>query len=96
MFVCLSVVVTSLFLPTFNHPSPLYDVLDHTNHIFSESLSSGGDNDQDKEDLQKDKYKRQRRRDKDKDNDNDKLFIFPNREVIKKRSFYGQADRKSI
>ena len=28
--------------------SPLYDVLDHTNHTFSESLSSGGDNDQDK------------------------------------------------
>ena len=36
--------------------SPSYDVLDHTNHIFSESLSSGDDNDQD-EDLQKDKYK---------------------------------------
>ena len=30
--------------------------LDHTKHIFSESLSSGDDNDQDK-DLQKDKYK---------------------------------------
>ena len=36
--------------------SPLYDVLDHTNHIFSESLSSGDDNDQD-QDLQKDKCK---------------------------------------
>ena len=33
-----------------------YDVLDHTNHIFSESLSSDDDNDRDK-DLQKDKYK---------------------------------------
>ena len=38
------------------HLSPLYDVPDHTNHIFSESLSSGYDNDRD-EDLQKDKYK---------------------------------------
>ena len=36
--------------------SPSYDVLDHTNHIFSESLSSGDDNDRD-EYLQKDKYK---------------------------------------
>ena len=36
--------------------SPLCDVLDHTNHIFSESLSSGDDIDRD-EDLQKDKYK---------------------------------------
>ena len=36
--------------------SPPYDVLDHTNHIFSESFSSGDDNDQDK-DLQEDKYK---------------------------------------
>ena len=35
---------------------PLYDVLDHTDHIFSESLSSGDDIDQ-YEDLQKDKYK---------------------------------------
>ena len=34
----------------------LYDVLDHTNHIFSERLSSGDDIDGD-EDLQKDKYK---------------------------------------
>ena len=38
------------------HLSPLYDVLDHTNHIFSESSSSGDDNDWDEE-LQKDKYK---------------------------------------
>ena len=29
------------------HLSPSYDVLDHTNLIFSESLSSGDDNDQD-------------------------------------------------
>ena len=36
------------------HLSPPYDVLDHTNHIFSESLSSGDDNDRD-EYLQKDK-----------------------------------------
>ena len=34
--------------------SPLYDVPDHTNHKFSESLLSGDDNDQDR-DLQKDK-----------------------------------------
>ena len=34
----------------------MYDVLDHTNHVFSESLSSGDDIDRD-EDLQKDKYK---------------------------------------
>ena len=38
------------------HLPPLYDVLDHTNHIFSESLSSGDDNDRD-EDLKEDKYK---------------------------------------
>ena len=38
------------------HLSPLYDVPDYTNHIFSESLSSGDDNDRD-EYLQKDKYK---------------------------------------
>ena len=31
------------------HLSPLYDVLDHTNHIFSESLSSSDDNDQDED-----------------------------------------------
>ena len=30
------------------HLSPPCDVLDHTNHIFSESLSSGDDNDRDK------------------------------------------------
>ena len=29
--------------------SPLYDVKDHTNHIFSESLSSCGDNGQDRD-----------------------------------------------
>ena len=34
------------------HLSPPYDVLDHTNHVFSESLSSGDHGD---EDLQKDK-----------------------------------------
>ena len=34
----------------------MYDVLDHTNHVFSESLSSGDDIDRDG-DLQKDKYK---------------------------------------
>ena len=38
------------------HLSPSNDVLDHTNHIFSERLSSGDENDRD-EDLQKDKYK---------------------------------------
>ena len=38
------------------HLSPPCDVLDHTNHIFSETLSSGDDIDRD-EDLQKDKYK---------------------------------------
>ena len=43
-----------------------YDVLDHTNHIFSESLSSDDDNDRDK-DLQKDKYK-----------DKDKVLPRPN------------------
>ena len=31
------------------HFSPLYDVLDHTNHIFSENLSSGDDNDWDED-----------------------------------------------
>ena len=49
--------------------SPSYDVLDHTNHIFSESLSSGDDNDQDK-DLQKDKYK-------DTHTDKDKYKVLP-------------------
>ena len=44
------------------HWSPPYDVLDHTNHIFSESLSSVDDNGRD-EDLQK----RQRHTDTDKD-----------------------------
>ena len=47
----LSHLVTSPFIST-----ALYDVLDHTKHIFSESLSSGDDNDWDEE-LQKDKYK---------------------------------------
>ena len=37
-------------LPTHPIFSSLYDVLDHTNHIFSESISSGDDND-----IQKDK-----------------------------------------
>ena len=46
LFVCLS--------PWWHlHLSPSNDVLDHTNHIFSESLSSGDDNDRDKY-LQKD------------------------------------------
>ena len=36
------------------HLSPLYNVLDHTNHIFSESLSSGDDNEKD---VDKYKYK---------------------------------------
>ena len=36
--------------------SPSYDVLNHTNHIFSESLSSGDDHGRDG-DLQKYKYK---------------------------------------
>ena len=36
------------------HLSPLYDVLDHANQVFSESLSSGDHIDGD-EDLQKDK-----------------------------------------
>ena len=49
-------VTSPSLLPTFNHLSPLYDVLDHTNHIFSERLSSGDDNDRE-EDLQKVKYK---------------------------------------
>ena len=43
-----------LLLPIFHHLSPLYDVLEHTNYIFSESSSSGDDNDRD-EDLQIDK-----------------------------------------
>ena len=52
MCVCLSVQISDILL----HMSPLYDVPDHTNHIFSERLSSGDENDRD-EDLQKDKYK---------------------------------------
>ena len=43
----------------------MYDVLDHTNHMFSESLSSGDDNDRDK-DLQKKQIQRQRHTDKNK------------------------------
>ena len=40
------------------HLSPLYDFLDHTNHIFSESLSSGDDNDNDEDkDTERYKYK---------------------------------------
>ena len=54
MSVCLSVHICDILL--ILHLSPLYDVPDHANHIFSESLSSGDDNDRD-EDLQKDKYK---------------------------------------
>ena len=54
MSVRLSVHICDILL--LLHLSPLYDVPDHTNHIFSESLSSGDDNDRD-EDLQKDKYK---------------------------------------
>ena len=50
--------------PTF---SQLYDVLDQTNHIFSESLSSG-DGIDGVEDLQKD-------RDKDKDTHTDKYNV---------------------
>ena len=46
----------------------MYDVLDHTNHIFSESSSSGDDNDWD-EDLQKDK---------DTDKDRNKVLPRPN------------------
>ena len=53
LFVCLVVRPSAWW---HLHLSPLYDVRDHTNHIFSESLSSGDDNDWDEE-LQKDKYK---------------------------------------
>ena len=46
------------------HLSPLYDILDHaiciTNHIYSESLSSGDGNNQQRH------IKRQRHRDRDK------------------------------
>ena len=54
MSVRLSVHICDILL--LLHLSPLYDVPDHTNHIFSERLSSGDDNEQD-EYLQKDKYK---------------------------------------
>ena len=47
---------TSLLFVRPHGDISIYDVLDNTNHIFSESLSSGNDNDWD-EDLQKDKYK---------------------------------------
>ena len=54
IFPCLFICLSS---PWWHiHLSPSYDVLDYTNHIFSESLSSGDDNYWD-EDLQKDKYK---------------------------------------
>ena len=52
------------------HLSPPYDFLDHTNHIFSESLSSGDDIDQDKH-LQKYKYK-----DRHTDTDKYKYLIY--------------------
>ena len=52
IFTCVSVCDQAWHL----HLSPPYDVLDHTRHIFSESLSSDDDIDRD-EDLQKDKYK---------------------------------------
>ena len=52
MSVCLCVCLQAWHF----HSTQPYDVLDHTNHIFSESLSSGDDIGQDK-DLQKDKYK---------------------------------------
>ena len=52
--VCLSVHICDILFAL--HLCPIYDVPDHTNHIFSESLSSGDDNDRD-EDLQKDNYK---------------------------------------
>ena len=45
---------TSLLFVRPHGDISIYDVLDNTNHIFSESLSSGNDNDWD-EDLQKDK-----------------------------------------
>ena len=54
MSVCLSVHICDILL--ILHLSPLYDVPDHANHIFSESLSSGDDNDRD-ENIQKEKYK---------------------------------------
>ena len=54
--------------------SPLYDVLDHTNHTFSESLSSGDGNDQDKDT----KRQIQRQRHKDTDQDMYKVLLRPN------------------
>ena len=65
------------------HLSPPYYVLDHRNHIFSESLSSGDDNDRD-EDLQKGKYK-----DKDTQTKTDtKCFQYPMYAIfIKSREF---------
>ena len=65
MSVCLSVHICDILL--ILHLSPLYDVPDHANHIFSESLSSGDDNDRD-EYLKKDKYKY-------KDTDKDKYNV---------------------
>ena len=47
MSVCLSVHICDILL--ILHLSPLYDVPDHANHIFSESLSSGDDNDRDED-----------------------------------------------
>ena len=54
MSVRLSVHICDILL--LLHLSPLYDVPDHTNHIFSESLSSGDDHDRDG-DLQRYIYK---------------------------------------
>ena len=68
LFVCLS--------PWWHlHLSPSNDVLDHTNHIFSESLSSGDDNGR-HEDLQKTKKKTHRHRQRQIQNDNFKEWIF--------------------
>ena len=52
MYVCMH--VTKRDISIYLHR--MYDVLDHANHIFSESLSSGDDIDRD-EDLQEDKDK---------------------------------------
>ena len=62
IFTCVSVRDQAWHL----HLSPPYDVLDQTNHIFSESLSSGDDIGQNK-DLQKRQIQRQRHPDTDKD-----------------------------
>ena len=68
--VCLSVYAQALH-PNF---SPLYDVLDQTNHVFSESLSSGDDNDQDKH-IEKDKdTNKDMNKDTNKDKDKYKMF----------------------